>query len=69
MRLAMPVLYELRAAVDIGTDEIAVAARLPGHGREGHQTMKRTVESRCQYGKAVEVFGAIRGKSPAEGVA
>jgi hypothetical protein len=40
-----------------------VAARLPG-GREGHQTIKRTVETRCQYGGAVGVFGCHTGQVP-----
>ena len=39
----------------------AVAGRLPG-GREGRQTIKRTVETRSQYGNAVEVFGCHTGQ-------
>jgi len=39
----MQVLYERCAAVDVGKDVIAVAARLPGEGRrDGRQTIRRT---------------------------
>jgi transposase len=38
----MQVLYERCAAVDAGKDVIAVAARLPGRGRDGRRTVKRT---------------------------
>ena len=38
----MQVLYERCAAVDVRKDVIAVAVRLPGKGREGRKTEKRT---------------------------
>lgn len=41
----MQVLYERCAAVDVGKDEIAVAVRLPGHGRGGRETVKRTFKT------------------------
>ena len=44
----MQVIYERCAAIDVGKDEIAVAARLPGKGRDGRQTEKRTY--RALYG-------------------
>jgi transposase len=37
----MRVLYERCAAVDVGKDVVAVAARLPGDGPDGRQTVKR----------------------------
>jgi transposase len=44
----MQVIYERCAAIDVGKDEIAVAARLPGKGRDGRKTEKRTY--RALYG-------------------
>jgi transposase len=41
----MRVLYERCAAVDVGKDVIAVAARLPGDGPDGRQTVKRTFKA------------------------
>src|SRR6266487_1202128 len=41
----MRVLYEWCAAVDAGKDVIAVAARLPGQGPDGRQTVKRTFKT------------------------
>lgn len=41
----MQVLYERCAAVDVGKDVIAVAARLPGDGPDGRQTVKRTFKT------------------------
>jgi transposase len=41
----MQVLYERCAAVDVGKDVIAVAARLPGGGPDGRQTVKRTFKT------------------------
>jgi len=41
----MRVLYERCAAVDVGKDVIAVAARLPGDGPDGRQTVKRTFKT------------------------
>ncbi|MGH3298112.1 MAG: IS110 family transposase [Trebonia sp.] len=41
----MQVLYERCAAVDVGKDVIAVAARLPGKGRDGRTTVKRTYKT------------------------
>lgn len=41
----MQVLYERCAAIDIGKDEIAVAARLPGEGPDGRQTIKKTFKT------------------------
>ena len=41
----MRVLYERCAAVDVGKDVIAVAARLPGDGPGGRQTVKRTFKT------------------------
>lgn len=48
----MQVLYERCAAVDVGKDVIAVAARLPGDGPDGRQTVKRTF--RTFYGVLAE---------------
>jgi transposase len=39
------VLYERCAAVDVGKDVIAVAVRLPGKGRDGRTTVKRTYKT------------------------
>ena len=44
----MQVIYERCAAVDVGKDVIAVAARAPGKGRDGRRTEKRTY--RALYG-------------------
>jgi len=44
----MQVIYERCAAVDVGKDEIAVAVRVPGKGRDGRRTEKRTY--RAFYG-------------------
>ena len=41
----MQVIYERCAGVDIGKDEIAVAVRLPGSGRGGRKTEKRTYKA------------------------
>jgi transposase len=41
----MQILYERCAAVDVGKDVIAVAARLPGDGPDGRQTVKRTFKT------------------------
>ena len=41
----MRVLYERCAAVDVGKDVIAVAARLPGDGPDGRQTVRRTFKT------------------------
>jgi transposase len=41
----MRVLYERCAAVDVGKDVIAVAVRLPGSGRDGRVTVKRTYKT------------------------
>jgi transposase len=41
----MQVLYERCAAVDVGKDVIAVAARLPGDGPDGRVTRKRTFKT------------------------
>ena len=41
----MQVLYERCAAVDVGKDVIAVAARLPGGGPDGRQTVKATFKT------------------------
>jgi transposase len=41
----MRVLYERCAAVDVGKDVIAVAARLPGDGPDGRQTVKRIFQT------------------------
>jgi transposase len=41
----MQVLYERCAAVDVGKDVIAVAARLPGDGPDGRATHKRTFKT------------------------
>jgi transposase len=41
----MQVLYERCAGVDVGKDVIAVAARLPGDGPDGRQTVKRTFKT------------------------
>ena len=41
----MQVLYERCAAVDVGKDVIAIAARLPGGGPDGRQTVKRTFKT------------------------
>jgi transposase len=41
----MQILYERCAAVDAGKDVIAVAARLPGDGPDGRQTVKRTFKT------------------------
>jgi transposase len=43
----MQVLYERCAAVDVGKDVIAVAVRLPGNGRDGRKTVKRTYKTFC----------------------
>ena len=48
----MQVLYERCAAVDVGKDVIAVAARLPGDGPDGRQTVKRTFKT--YYGVLAE---------------
>ena len=40
----MQILYERCAAVDVGKDVIAIAARLPG-GPDGRQTVKRTFKT------------------------
>jgi len=44
----MQVIYERCAAVDVGKDEIAVAVRVPGGGRDGRRTEKR--KYRAFYG-------------------
>jgi transposase len=44
----MQVIYERCAAIDVGKDVIAVAVRLPGRGRDGRKTDKRTY--RALYG-------------------
>ena len=44
----MQVIYERCAAVDVGKDVIAVAVRMPGKGRDGRKTEKRTY--RAFYG-------------------
>lgn len=44
----MRVIYERCAAVDVGKDVIAVTVRLPGKGRDGRKTEKRTY--RAFYG-------------------
>jgi transposase len=41
----MQILYERCAGVDVGKDVIAVAARLPGDGPDGRQTVKRTFKT------------------------
>jgi transposase len=41
----MQVLYERCAGVDVGKDVVAVAARLPGDGPDGRQTVKRTFKT------------------------
>ena len=41
----MQVLYQRCAAVDVGKDVIAVAVRLPGHGPDGRQVIKRTFKT------------------------
>ena len=41
----MQILYQRCAAVDVGKDEIAVAARLPGDQADGRQTIKRTFKT------------------------
>jgi transposase len=41
----MQVIYERCAGVDVGKDVIAVAARLPGKGRDGRKTEKRTYKA------------------------
>jgi transposase len=41
----MQVLYERRAAIDVGKDVIAVAVRLPGDGPDGRATIKRTFKT------------------------
>ena len=41
----MQILYERCAAVDVGKDVIAIAARLPGGGPDGRQTVKRTFKT------------------------
>ena len=41
----MHVVYERCAAIDVGKDEIAVAARMPGDGPEGRVTVKRTFKT------------------------
>lgn len=41
----MQVIYERCAAVDVGKDVIAVAARLPGDGPDGRVTVKRTYKT------------------------
>jgi transposase len=48
----MQVLYERCAAVDVGKDVIAVAVRLPGHGPDDRQMIKRTF--RTFYGVLAE---------------
>jgi len=37
--------YERCAAIDVGKDEIAVAARMPGDGPDGRVTVKRTFKT------------------------
>jgi transposase len=49
----MQVTCERCAAVDVGKDEIAVAVRLPGSGRDGRKTEKRTY--RAFYGMLREM--------------
>jgi transposase len=44
----MQVIYERCAGVDVGKDEIAVAVRVPGRGRDKRKTEKRTY--RAFYG-------------------
>jgi hypothetical protein len=39
------VVYERCAAIDVGKDEIAVAARMPGDGPDGRVTVKRTFKT------------------------
>jgi transposase len=41
----MQILYERCAAVDVGKDVIAVAVRMPGDGRDGRATVKRTFKT------------------------
>jgi transposase len=41
----MQVLYERCAGIDVGKDVIAVAVRLPGRGRDGRTTVKRTYKT------------------------
>jgi transposase len=41
----MQILYQRCASVDVGKDEIAVAARLPGDQADGRQTIKRTFKT------------------------
>src|SRR6516225_4643418 len=41
----MHVVYERCAAIDVGKDEIAVAARMPGDGPDGRVTVKRTFKT------------------------
>jgi len=55
----MQVLYERCAAVDVGKDVIAVAVRLPGEGRDGRQTVKRTFKTFYGVLQAARWLGSL----------
>jgi hypothetical protein len=61
-------LYERCAAIDVGKDEIAVAARMPGDGPGGRVTIKRAFKAFLRGdGRGRPVAGLARGHACGDG--